>query len=98
MNSLDYLENDLKRGTFDAQMFLMELPEGLYCASKKVFFNIKLHPTVAHLYRVIVALQQRNTSNHINDNFTIFKSVSRYHLELINGVVIIDIGEEDEHQ
>jgi hypothetical protein len=87
----EYLAEQLKKPTFDAIKYFTVIPVGCYQVSKEVFYDITQHPSLRHYYRVRAALQQGESVLGINpaEYYTIFKSISRDHMEFDSGVVIV---------
>lgn len=89
MKDLNNLEDSLKKGTFNAIEYFLKLEKGAYAASTNIFYDITQHPTIDWHYRVRSAVQQGYEYDNGCDKMTVFKSISQYHLEFMNGVVIV---------
>lgn len=87
----EYLAEQLKKSTFDVIKYFAELKEGCYQVSNEVFYDIIQHPVMRRHYIIKAALQQGESVIGVDpvQYYTIFKSVSRYHLEFDSGVVVV---------
>lgn len=85
------LGEDLKRATFDAGGYFLNLEAGCYIVSDEVFKDTTSHPSISESYKRFKVMEVAGMiKGECPENFfTIFKSVGNNHLEFINGAVLI---------
>lgn len=93
MNKFNVIElkEKLQYCTFNAEKYFLELEKGYYHIDDCTYASIISHPAVQTYYRRRFVFQESGDVK-VDDpakKYTYFKSVSDYHLELVNGVVFV---------
>jgi hypothetical protein len=85
------LESNLKIATFNASGYFLELEEGCYIVSDNIFKDVIEHPSLVGYYKTFKVLESFGLTKGKEPDtyFTIFKSISKNHLEFMNGAILV---------